>query len=209
MQRKVFFIVGLLILAFCASASRALGQVKGSLWPDRFDTQDECMAALSAGHVRYYQPSFFKPKRLADGERAVPLEAPACVRMQIVGRIAWVPQAVGTEFIFRGSTANRRKDCGNRVYAVEYLKTRFASNPNPLVVHDTIWRYEETDRREHGFLTPEEEDHGMPGWQKGTLIAVGTAITGYVVHSLWPRSHHVEVNVDIRSSLSALMSAIR
>lgn len=93
---------------------------------DRFLTSQACLTALASGSARYYQPTFFKPKSLARGERVLPLEHDACVRMQIVGSIAWVPQARGTEFVFRGTTPIRRRDCGNAVYGIVYPPTPVA-----------------------------------------------------------------------------------
>lgn len=207
MQRKFFFVIALIILAFCASVSRSSAQVKGSLWPDRFNTADECMSALATGHVRYYQPSFFKPKKLVDGEKVIPLEAPACVHMRIVGRTAWVPQAAGSEFVFRGPTINRRKDCGNRADQIAYLEAPYRQEafvaPAPPTTH-AEW-YPPT---RHDFFIPEERHHGVP-WVKAGTTALGLGLLGYGVYALWPRSHHTEVNININKSLSALMSVIQ
>lgn len=87
---------------------------------DRFTTSEACLSALKAGTARFYHPTYFKPVRLGSGERTLELEHDACVRMQIVGAVAWVPQARGTKLDFNGTTPVRRTDCGNKVYAVVY-----------------------------------------------------------------------------------------
>ncbi len=109
------------VLLFLAPALVAQGQ-NGNYYQDRFQTMEACKTAVEAGQFKYYQPSFFSGHRaLRDGEKLIALEERACVKMLIVGGLSFVPQAKGTNFIFRNGRAIVREDCGNRVEEVEYV----------------------------------------------------------------------------------------
>jgi hypothetical protein len=243
MQRKVFFIVGLLILAFCASASRALGQ---GTWHAVFlrpaASVDDAVRIIMAGNdgdrsVMKYTTSSQLVARLNQMYPWLGMENRADLVAQLrSARIAScgtgmarfdVVKANGT---YVPGARNRLIDvdekcpfvpdpthpgrevslfslkCGN---PTPYL-TRMVSvmeNPQQYTKTDTVTLYRDRPPVEHGFFIPEDR-HGMTAWQKVGLGVVGTLV-GYGVYTLWPRSHHVEVNVDIRRSLSAPMSAIR
>lgn len=155
-------------------------------FPDRFDTREECISALSSGQFGYYTPSFLTPIRLRSGERRIPLEQDACVRMQIVGRVAWVPQARGTNFDFRGEEAVRRSDCGNRVYAVAYPRvlspTLGVTAPVPEIPRQDTYVYERPAPQPY---VPVIRDR--PWWQTwrgpaagAAALIGGCAISGFV-----------------------------
>ena len=89
---------------------------------DRFETSNGCVVAIRSGGAISYVPSFLNAHREPAGsEKVRGLEVDACVKMKIVGRVAWVPQAKGEQFIFNGIVPVARWDCGNEVFDIVYV----------------------------------------------------------------------------------------
>ncbi len=116
MNRIKFVFLSVVLAAVFSTA--ALGQQVA----DRFSSKDECVSAVSSGSFNYYNPSFTDGHRAVNtGEIIIPLEERACVHLKIVGRQAWVPQAKGTRYIFKGDHVVAREDCGNTADDLEYI----------------------------------------------------------------------------------------
>lgn len=98
--------------------------------PSRFNTQDECEKAVTAGRYEVYPPRYFgnHKKNPVDGVTriAAATEFVACVHMKtMTGKKEWVVQAPGTMLRFNvtsdGSlTPYARHDCGNEIDGISY-----------------------------------------------------------------------------------------
>ncbi len=119
----------LLLLLFSVTMS-AFGQTAGAL--DRFSTMEACVAAVNSGNFQYYQPSYLSAHREpVAGEEIRGLEERACVDLHIVGGRGFVPQAKGTQYIFRGGQIVARYDCGNDAREIQYVPEVVVSETPP------------------------------------------------------------------------------
>ena len=110
----------ILMLLLMGTAATAFGQRIGG--PDRFATQAECEEAVRSGNFSFYIASDLRSHREpTSGESVIPLEAVACVEMDVVGGRLFVPQAKSDKFIFNGPQIVTRYDCGNKVYSITYV----------------------------------------------------------------------------------------
>lgn len=197
----------------CMMAATLLGastlEAQVSIRGDRFGTPEACKAAFANGAARYYVPSFLKPVPLQAGEEERPLEHDACVRMQIVGAIAWVPQAAGTCFVFKNGLPVRRCDCGNKVYGIVYPDIPVAQTPVvyapelPRLTPDTMFHFVEhfgtVEDRSPVVIRDERSWLSRNKWPVGIGTAIAGGVLGYMCITDWCRSDEdirIKINID-------------